>query len=96
MVDVDYTDAKIVVATREAEAGRGRSPIPQGHSDVVPPGAEELWGNSPFEPVVWLGWMHGHRTGALMPPRTVRESRWLNGFLGAGGGNRTRFISLEG
>lgn len=30
-----------------------------GHTDVVPPGAEELWSHPPFDPVVKDGMLHG-------------------------------------
>ncbi|GKY87725.1 ArgE/DapE family deacylase [Sinisalibacter aestuarii] len=59
VVDTDYSDAKIVVATHEVDDGKGRSLILQGHIDVVPPGAPELWENPPFQPIVKDGWMYG-------------------------------------
>ncbi|MDF0597387.1 ArgE/DapE family deacylase [Psychromarinibacter halotolerans] len=59
VVDTDYDDAKIVVATHDVPDGTGRSLILQGHVDVVPPGAPELWDHPPFEPVIKDGWMHG-------------------------------------
>ena len=59
VVDVDYSEAKIVVATHDVAGGQGKSLILQGHIDVVPPGAPELWDNPPFQPVVKDGWMYG-------------------------------------
>ncbi len=65
VVDVDYTKAKIVVATHDVENPGGRSLILQGHIDVVPPGAPELWAHPPFEPQVRDGWMSGRGTNDM-------------------------------
>src|SRR5262245_14075295 len=43
VVDVDYSKAVQVVATHRVEQPAGRSLILQGHIDVVPTGAPELW-----------------------------------------------------
>ncbi|WP_454856492.1 ArgE/DapE family deacylase [Rhizobium binxianense] len=58
-VDVDYSKAVQVVATLPNEAPAGRSLILQGHIDVVPPGAPELWNHPPFEPHIEDGFMWG-------------------------------------
>lgn len=59
VVDVDYDKAIQVVATAGTEGGKGRSLILQGHIDVVPTGAPELWERDPFTPVVKEGRMYG-------------------------------------
>ena len=59
VVDVDYDKAIQVVATAGTEGGKGRSLILQGHIDVVPTGAPELWERDPFTPVVKDGRMYG-------------------------------------
>ncbi|MCR9135141.1 MAG: ArgE/DapE family deacylase [Alphaproteobacteria bacterium] len=61
--DADYTDALQVVA--DVGPGSGRSLILQGHVDVVPPGAPELWQHPPFEPRVADGFMHGRGTADM-------------------------------
>lgn len=58
-VDVDYARAVQVVATHRVAEPKGRSLILQGHIDVVPTGAPELWSQNPFEARVADGWMQG-------------------------------------
>jgi acetylornithine deacetylase len=65
VVDADYSRAVQVVATHEVEAPVGKSLILQGHIDVVPPGAPELWSQDPFKPEIRDGWMHGRGTGDM-------------------------------
>lgn len=65
VVDVDYSKAIQVVATHEVEEPVGKSLILQGHIDVVPPGAPELWSQPPFEPRIADGWMHGRGTADM-------------------------------
>lgn len=65
VVDADYSKAIQVVATHEVDAPVGKSLILQGHIDVVPTGAPELWAQPPFEPYVADGWMHGRGTGDM-------------------------------
>lgn len=43
----------------------GRSLILNGHIDVVPVGAEELWTTPPFDPVVRNGRLHGRGAGDM-------------------------------
>jgi acetylornithine deacetylase len=59
VVDVDYSEAIQVVATHHVAQPLGRSLILQGHIDVVPTGAPELWSKDPFEGCVIDGWLHG-------------------------------------
>jgi acetylornithine deacetylase len=54
-----------VVATHRPREARGRSLILNGHIDVVPVGAEELWSSPPFEPVVKDGRMFGRGAGDM-------------------------------
>lgn len=65
VVDVDYTKAIQVVATHDVDEPVGKSLILQGHIDVVPPGAPELWSQPPFEPRIADGWMHGRGTADM-------------------------------
>lgn len=59
VVDVDYSRAIQVVATHQVDRPAGRSLILQGHIDVVPPGAPELWTQPPFEAREEGGWLSG-------------------------------------
>jgi acetylornithine deacetylase len=45
--------------------GNGRSLLVNGHVDVVPPGATELWSAPPFTPRVVDGWLHGRGAGDM-------------------------------
>jgi len=65
VVDADYAKATQVVATHDVADPVGKSLILQGHIDVVPPGAPELWSQPPFEPRVVDGWMHGRGTADM-------------------------------
>jgi len=65
VVDVDYSKAIQVVATHKVDEPIGKSLILQGHIDVVPTGAPELWSQDPFTPQIVDGWMHGRGTGDM-------------------------------
>lgn len=65
VVDADYSRAIQVVATHRVAEPAGKSLILQGHIDVVPTGAPELWSQPPFEPRVLDGWMHGRGTADM-------------------------------
>ena len=65
VVDADYGKAVQVVATHEVAQPAGRSLILQGHIDVVPVGAPELWSQDPFEPQIVDGWMTGRGSGDM-------------------------------
>lgn len=59
VVDADYSKAIQVVATHDVAEPVGKSLILQGHIDVVPTGAAELWSQDPFTPQIVDGWMTG-------------------------------------
>ena len=54
-----------VVGTHRPNHSQGRSLILNGHIDVVPVGAEELWSTPPFEPVVRAGRLYGRGAGDM-------------------------------
>ena len=54
-----------VVAIHEPVRAVGRSLILNGHIDVVPVGAEELWSTPPFEPRIQDGRMYGRGAGDM-------------------------------
>jgi acetylornithine deacetylase len=56
---IPYDGRDNVVALHRPRAARGRSLLLQGHVDVVPEGAAELWTTPPFEPSVRDGRMYG-------------------------------------
>ena len=59
-----YAGRPNVTATRPG-AGGGRSLILNGHVDVVPPAAEELWTHPPFEAVRDGDWLYGRGAGDM-------------------------------
>lgn len=54
-----------VVADWPAEGSGGRSLILNGHVDVVPPAAKDLWTHPPFEPVRDGDWLYGRGAGDM-------------------------------
>jgi len=54
-----------VVACHRPGDARGRSLILNGHIDVVPIGAEELWSRPPFDPTVRDGRLYGRGSGDM-------------------------------
>jgi acetylornithine deacetylase len=54
-----------VVATHRPHEQRGRSLILNGHIDVVPVGAAQLWTDPPFEPTIRDGRMFGRGAGDM-------------------------------
>jgi acetylornithine deacetylase len=52
----------VVVGRR---SGHGRSLLLNGHVDVVPPNADDLWTAAPFEPVRRDGWLQGRGAGDM-------------------------------
>jgi acetylornithine deacetylase len=56
---IDYAGRDPVVALHVPRERRGRSLLLQGHVDVVPEGAPDLWTTPPFEPSIRDGRMYG-------------------------------------
>jgi acetylornithine deacetylase len=54
-----------VVGTHLPREATGRSLILNGHIDVVPVGAEELWSRPPFDPVIREGRLYGRGSGDM-------------------------------
>jgi acetylornithine deacetylase len=54
-----------VVGIHRPGTGAGHSLILNGHIDVVPVGAEELWTSAPFEPEVREGRLYGRGSGDM-------------------------------
>jgi acetylornithine deacetylase len=54
-----------VVGVHRPHTAIGRSLILNGHIDVVPIGAEELWSRPPFDPVVRDGRLYGRGSGDM-------------------------------
>jgi acetylornithine deacetylase len=54
-----------VVGTHKPREAKGRSLILNGHIDVVPVGAEELWSRPPFDPVIREGRLYGRGSGDM-------------------------------
>ncbi|HTX07231.1 MAG TPA: M20/M25/M40 family metallo-hydrolase [Solirubrobacteraceae bacterium] len=61
----DVSAKRNVVATWEAAAEGGRSLILNGHVDVVPPAAAELWSSPPFVPRRDGDWLYGRGAGDM-------------------------------
>jgi acetylornithine deacetylase len=61
----DVSTKRNVVATWEAAAEGGRSLILNGHVDVVPPAAPELWSSPPFVPRRDGDWLYGRGAGDM-------------------------------
>ncbi len=56
---VSYADRDNVVAVHVPRERTGKSLMLQGHVDVVPEGAADLWATPPFEPSMRAGRMYG-------------------------------------
>ncbi|MBV8911496.1 MAG: ArgE/DapE family deacylase [Acetobacteraceae bacterium] len=56
---ISYAGRDNVVAVHRPREARGRSLMLQGHVDVVPEGAADLWTTPPFEPAIRDGRMYG-------------------------------------
>jgi acetylornithine deacetylase len=61
----DVSGKRNVLATWAAGGEGGRSLILNGHVDVVPPAAEELWTGSPFDPRRDGDWLVGRGAGDM-------------------------------
>ena len=56
---IPYAGRDNVVAVHRPRAARGRSLLLQGHVDVVPEGAADLWTTPPFAPAIREGRLYG-------------------------------------
>ena len=56
---IAYAGRENVVAVHHPREPRGRSLMLQGHVDVVPEGAADLWTTPPYEPAIRDGRMYG-------------------------------------
>ncbi len=62
---IPYAGRDNVVALHQPRTQTGRSLLLQGHVDVVPEGAADLWTTPPFEPSVRDGRMYGRGAGDM-------------------------------
>ncbi|MFC3123705.1 ArgE/DapE family deacylase [Pseudoroseomonas globiformis] len=62
---VSYEGRDNVVAVHQPRARAGRSLVLQGHVDVVPEGAADLWVTPPYEPAIRDGRMYGRGAGDM-------------------------------
>ena len=62
---ISYAGRDNVVAEHRPVAATGRSLMLQGHVDVVPEGAADLWTTPPFQPDVRDGRMYGRGAGDM-------------------------------
>ncbi len=62
---ISYAGRDNVVAEHRPVSAAGRSLMLQGHVDVVPEGAAELWTTPPFEPDIRDGRMYGRGAGDM-------------------------------
>jgi acetylornithine deacetylase len=77
---ISYAGRDNVAAVHRPKQSIGKSLMLQGHIDVVPVGAEDLWTTPPFEPSIRAGRMYGRGAGdmkaglvaAIMAWRAVR------------------------
>jgi acetylornithine deacetylase len=62
---IGYEGRDNVVAVHRPREGKGRSLALQGHVDVVPEGAADMWRTPPYEPAIRDGRMHGRGAGDM-------------------------------
>ncbi len=62
---IPYAGRDCVVAEHRPANATGRSLMLQGHVDVVPEGAADLWTTPPFEPAIRDGRMYGRGAGDM-------------------------------
>ena len=64
-VKVDYSNAINVVGTHRPAKETGRPLILNGHVDVVPAGAADMWSRNPFDPHREDDWLYGRGSGDM-------------------------------
>ena len=62
---IGYAGRDNVAASHQPVEAAGRSLMLQGHVDVVPEGAADLWATPPFEPAIKGGRMYGRGAGDM-------------------------------
>jgi acetylornithine deacetylase len=62
---IDYAGRDNVVAVHVPKSRRGRSLTLQGHVDVVPEGAADMWATPPYQPSIRGGRMYGRGAGDM-------------------------------
>lgn len=62
---IGYEGRDNVVAVHTPRSARGRSLTLQGHVDVVPEGAADMWATPPFEPDIRHGRLYGRGAGDM-------------------------------
>jgi acetylornithine deacetylase len=62
---IRYAGRDNVACVHRPREARGRSLLLQGHIDVVPEGAAELWTTPPFQPDIRAGRMYGRGAGDM-------------------------------
>jgi len=62
---IDYAGRDNVVALHQPRAGGGRSLVLQGHVDVVPEGAADMWETPPYAPTIRNGRVYGRGAGDM-------------------------------
>ena len=73
---IGYAGRENVAATHLPRETRGRSLMLQGHVDVVPPGADDLWTTPPFEPRIAGGRMYGRGAGDMKAGLAAIVTAW--------------------
>ncbi len=62
---IDYAGRDNVVALHHPRAATGRSLVLQGHVDVVPEGAADMWETPPYAPAIRNGRVYGRGAGDM-------------------------------
>jgi len=84
MLAAGYEGRDNVAALHAPREARGRSLMLQGHVDVMPPGAADLWTTPPFEPSLRGGRMYGRGAADMKAGRPdPRHRRERGAGLGA-------------
>ncbi len=84
MLAAGYEGHDNVAALHAPREARGRSLMMQGHVDVVPPGAADLWTTPPFEPSLRGGRMYSRGAADMKAGRPdPRHRRERGAGLGA-------------